>query len=229
MDRFDRAIEALSANADSPRSFSAPIVSALAITGASVSTIGIARDPETLSASNDQAARLDELQFDLGEGPCWDTVATRRPVFEEDVRTAVARWPALAPALADSPVRALHAFPLLVGSLQVGVLDLYSAATGMLDDAEVAGTNRMVSALARLVLREELMIFTSSEPPDRTDYSRRIVHQAVGMVIAQLALSSADALLVLQGHAFAAGRTVKEVSQDVIDFTIDFSSRDEEV
>ena len=44
------------------------------VTGSAVSTVGGFLGSETVAASDEYAARLDELQFDLGEGPCWDAV-----------------------------------------------------------------------------------------------------------------------------------------------------------
>ena len=56
---------------------------------------------ETLSASDKQAARLDELQFDLGEGPCWDALRLVEPVLEPDLRNPVRSWPAFTDAIRD--------------------------------------------------------------------------------------------------------------------------------
>jgi hypothetical protein len=54
-------------------------------------------------------------------------------------------------------------------------------------------------------------------------YSRREVHQATGMVLAQLGVAAADALLIIRGHAFARGRTVREVSADIVARRIDIA------
>ncbi|WP_375372628.1 ANTAR domain-containing protein [Clavibacter capsici] len=49
------------------------------------------------------------------------------------------------------------------------------------------------------------------------------MHQATGMVIAQMGLSAADALLVLRGHAFATNRSVRDVANDVVERRLDFT------
>ena len=54
-------------------------------------------------------------------------------------------------------------------------------------------------------------------------YSRRVVHQATGMVLAQLDISADDARLVIQGHAYAASRSMMEVAQDIVDGRINFA------
>src|SRR3954447_12620706 len=96
----------------------------LPVSKTAVSTIGDLLGTETVAASDPTAARLDEIQFDLGEGPCWDAVRLRRPVLHPDLRTVnTALWPAFTQAVLAEDVRALFAFPLLVGPLQVGAVD----------------------------------------------------------------------------------------------------------
>jgi hypothetical protein len=52
------------------------------------------------------------------------------------------------------------------------------------------------------------------------------VSQATGMVIAQLGISSADALALLRAHAFAQETSVVEVSRSVVERRLDFSRPD---
>jgi AmiR/NasT family two-component response regulator len=83
--------------------------------------------------------------------------------------------------------------------------------------------------LARQVLHRAVVTAEhQSEDAGRQEgtYSRREVHQATGMILAQMRVTPADALLVLRGHAFASGRTVLEVAADVIDRRLDFSDAD---
>jgi hypothetical protein len=51
-------------------SLASPFVSVLPIAGAAVSVLSARIGQSTVSATDDTARRLDELQFDLGEGPC---------------------------------------------------------------------------------------------------------------------------------------------------------------
>ena len=55
------------------------------------------------AASDEASERIDELQFELGEGPCMDAFASRRPVLEADlVVGGTARWPLYAAAANNS-------------------------------------------------------------------------------------------------------------------------------
>jgi hypothetical protein len=43
------------------------------------------------------------------------------------------------------------------------------------------------------------------------------------MVVAQMGIAAPDALLVLRGHAFATGRPLRDVAEDVVGRTLDFT------
>jgi hypothetical protein len=201
---------------------------ALPISGTAISTIGDLLGTETIAASDDVAARLDELQFDLGEGPCWDAIRLRRPVLEPDLRSQPAgTWPAFRPAAVDAGVRALFAFPMLIGPLQIGAVDMYSRDPLMLDGSHAREASRLADEAGRLLLQRAL---TALDPDDSLDdgnpFSRRVVHQATGMVLAQLDVSADDARMVLQAHAYATNRSMMEVSREVLDGRLDFSALD---
>lgn len=202
----------------------APFTRDLKISGAALSTLGDLVAPETVCASDGNAAHLDELQFDLGEGPCWDAVSNQRPVLEDDVRDAPrGTWPAFIDAIQSTPVRAMFAFPLTLGPLHVGAVDLYRKVPGQLADGEYARAVGLAATAARLVLRRILL--SLSEPADTAapEYSRQQFHQATGVVIAQLGVAPEDAALIIRAHAFSTGRPVQEISEDILAFRLDFS------
>jgi hypothetical protein len=221
-DAFSGAMERLRSGGH-PRDFSGYFVDVFPVTGAAVSTVGDFLGSETLSASDDRAARIDELQFDLGEGPCWDALRLMRPVLEADlVNHPKIFWPALTPALREQDVASIFAFPLVVGSLRIGAIDLYSLQPVTLRDEQTRQASAMAEVVSRQVLRNALASVDVEDHP-ASAYSRRLIHQATGMVLAQLELSPDDARLVLQGHAFAAGKAMKDVAQDVLEGRLSFS------
>lgn len=224
---FDEAMDALERSAAAPAEFCRPFLDVLPVSGASVSTVGELLGSETLSASDALAARLDELQFDLGEGPCWDAVKLGRPVLEPDLRTRPNTvWPAFTAAVLHEDVRSIFAFPLSVGPLRMGAVDLYSVAPVSLDRRQTRQADALAGVVSRHVLRQAIgAIDQEAEGPDNA-YSRRLLHQATGVVLAQLDISADDARLVIQGRAFAESRPVMEVAQDVLDGRLDFSRQD---
>ncbi len=189
------------------------------VAGASVSTLGGFLSPETIDASDDTIARVDELQFDLGEGPCWDAVTTGRPVLEPDLRGRPGRvWPAFSRAIAESDdVAALFAIPLQVGPVRIGAIDMYDVRPGALAEADLLRTIALAAELSRTVLRQVIEENGLGEAPlAARPRSRRRIHQATGFVIAQLDVSAADAELLIQARAFAEGRTMAEIADDIL-------------
>jgi hypothetical protein len=209
-------------------SLCAPFLAVLPMAGASVSLLSASNGQSTMCSSDDTAARLDELQFDLGEGPCWDAMSTRRPVLTPDLAaTGSQTWPLFANAVHDAlgdDVRSIFAFPLTVGSLDIGAVDLYSPSNAPMRADEVMDATKLASLAAWQVLRRVLSDRPDENPDRLGTNNRREVHQATGMVLAQLDISAADAALLLRAHAFSSGRTVAEVANDVIERRLDFAA-----
>jgi hypothetical protein len=227
-ERFAQAVRELGGEFPTDRELGRSFVDLFPIEGTAISTLGDLLGSETVYASDAQAARLDELQFDLGIGPCWDALSTGRPVLEPDLREHPrALWPAFSEAAVADGVGSLFAFPMLVGSLRIGAVDMYSRGAMTLDRVQTRQAASLTDLVGRQVLRRAL-IRASVEDPDEPEspFSRRLIHQATGMILAQLDISAEDARLVIQGHAFATGRSMMDVSRDVVAGVLDFTTED---
>ncbi|PVW06516.1 transcriptional regulator [Microbacterium sp. Gd 4-13] len=195
-----------------------PFVGAAQVSGASISTLGRPLGSETVCASNRTAARIDEIQIDLGEGPCWDALSDRRPVLETDLaRTTSTNWPSAREAFRLLDVGAIYSFPLYVGELSVGAVDLYNDRPRDLTARAVADVTTLAEIASRRILQRALddVEHTEDGLPDGP-HSRREMHQASGMVAAQLGIGVEDALLVLRGRAYSTSRTVAQVAEEVV-------------
>lgn len=228
-DTFAAAMDRLTSADNEPSELARPIVEALPVTGAAISTMGDFLGNETVSATDALAARIDELQFDLGEGPCWDAMKLARPVLEPDVRTHPSGvWPAFSDAIRGDEIGAIFAFPLVIGPLRLGALDLYSAQPLTLSDLHAKQSAAFASVVSRLVLHRALQQVGRDESPEAdVRFSRRTVHQATGMVLAQLNLPPDEARLVIQAHAFAVGRSMQEIAEDIVERRLNFSVSDD--
>ena len=218
------ALDAVERSADNPETFCWPFVKMFPVTGAAVSTVGDLLGSETISASDEVAARVDELQFDAGEGPCWDAMKHARPILLPDLRaTPVTTWPGFTAAIVNERVSSLFAFPLLVGSLRIGAIDLYAVDPVDLDAVQARQAGIMAAAVGKHVLRRALNVIGGEYEDVGNAFSRRLIHQATGMVLAQLRITGDDARLIIQGHAFAAGRPMMEIAQEIVDGRMSFS------
>ncbi|MFE1643968.1 GAF and ANTAR domain-containing protein [Microbacterium sp. P01] len=198
----------------------------LPVDGASVSVVTIAGSHSTVSSSDPLAARLEQLQYDLGEGPHFRVLDVGKPVLVPDVHTADhSGWPMFGHAVVDTEARALFSFPLRIGAATVGVVDMYRLAPGGLSDLDVAHALALSGAAAG---KAAAYAVADAESDERQDSelvagTRRHVHQATGMMSVQLDTSMTDAFARLRGHAYVVGRSVDDVARDVVGRTLDFS------
>lgn len=206
-------------------------VSGLDVDGAVISVLTATVSRETLWASDPTAALLEDLQFTLNEGACIEAAITGRPVLIPDLQhsTETARWPIFAASVAEmTDVRALFALPLQWGTVNVGVLDLYRTAPGGLSTEQWrdAISASETAALMILGLRAE-----PTHPDDDVDRSwldhshsnRAEIHQATGMVLAQLDVTAPEALARMRGHAFVERRLLVDVARDVVSRRLRFT------
>lgn len=200
-------------------------VELLTVDGAAISLVHEGSSRGTFGSSGPLSRRLDELQFTFGEGPCLDSVRTTRPVLVADLGDPTEeRWPAFAGAVLEAGVRAVFALPVAVASASYGVLDLFRNTAGPLEGDDLVG-GLLAAELAALPLLD-LMVGDSDwtglgEGADAwselASFERVEVYQATGMIMAQLDVSSAEALVRLRAHAFARGLTAGEVAWSIVE------------
>lgn len=200
------------------------------ITGASGAGImlmsgDVPRGP--LCTTNDVSARIEQLQYDLGEGPCVDAYNLDRPVLEPDLaHPATTRWVAFTPPALDAGVRAVFGFPLQVGAVRLGALNLYCDRPGDLSDEQHADALAMADVVAQAVL-----LLQADAPPGRLAAEleananfQYVVHQASGMVAGQLDVTVGQALLRLRAYAFGQDRPLADVARDVVERRLRFDA-----
>jgi hypothetical protein len=192
----------------------------LEVDGAAISLLTASTLRETLYATDATAELLEDLQFSLGEGPCVDAATSGGPVLIADLNDPgqTSRWPMYAAAVVDQArVGAVFAFPLQWGAINLGVLDLYRRDPGPLSSAQVRDAISAADAAALMLLG----LRTDPDPEgdevwDRSWSKRAEIHQATGMVIAQLGINPTDAFARLRAHAFTEGVSLNDVARDVV-------------
>ena len=183
--------------------------------GISIQSPGSA--PLPVAASDHQLRRVEELQFELGEGPCIDAFARGRAVLVPDLSAAASTWPGYVPAAHSLGVRAVFAFPLAVGAARLGAMDVYRDQHGDLT-AETLITAMTFAEVAMEGLLTDAGAATPGAPDlfDDIDGNRFEVYQAQGMLMAQLDVSADQALIRLRAYAYAHERRAVDVARDII-------------
>ena len=219
-DRLARVAGALTSPATPPGldGVVAVCVDLLEVSGAGIAVISDGQHRGAMALSDPALAAIDELQFSLGEGPCIDADRQGRPVLEPRLAETLEQWPAWSPAAMEQGVNAAFSFALHIGAARLGTLNLYRDVAGELSDRSLADALLLANVGTRLLLDLEAGAPPGALPARLSDAveHRAKVHQATGMVAAQLATSVAQALTRLRAHARATGTPIDEVAAEVL-------------
>jgi GAF domain-containing protein len=197
---------------------------ATGMTGVGLAVVSAEGVSGVVAATGGPAQRMEDLQFTLGEGPCADASTSRRPVLCSDLGVeGVVRWPAFASGAAQAGIAAAFTFPLQVGAVAIGVLDLYRDRRGPLSGAHL--TEAVAFADAAVAVLLHLQERRGDDPVTGVDVDpgwadlvdrRAVVHQAAGMISVQLDVGVVEALLRLRATAFARDLRMADLAGDVV-------------
>ncbi|XVV07603.1 GAF and ANTAR domain-containing protein [Actinosynnema sp. CA-248983] len=218
--QVSRWINERAAELDVPVSVDALCLTAVARlgVGGAVLSVDTSGWPEVRCATDALGERLTELQVTVGEGPAVDVRRGGGPalVADLDAPSSQARWPMFAPLAVEAGAASLFALPLCVGAIRVGVLSLYRLDVGHLDAATLVDALAFAELALRLLLDEQADLNTAGAAEDGLPLHNPHVHQATGMVAAQLGLGMADAFAHLRARAFAEQVPLSGLAADVV-------------
>lgn len=198
-------------------------VELLDVDGAAISLFHEGASYGTYGSSGETSRQLDELQFTFGDGPCSAAMRDGRSVLIADL-DAEQRWPAYAAAVLALGVRAVFALPVTVSATPVGVLDLFRKLPGPLTADDLTG-GLLAAELAALPLLDLMTADVNwTEVGESRDgwsqlasLERVEVYQATGMIMGQLGVGPAEALVRLRALAFARGLTASDVAWSIVE------------
>ena len=193
------------------------VVIAAAGVDATAVAVTLAASPREVIYTSDQVAdEMEELATTLGEGPGVEALADG-PSLAADLSdsSSQARWPIFAPAAVALGVRAVFALPLQVGGIHLGVLDLYRSAPGFLDREQFADA-LLLADIACALLLDAGTVAGDGRRPEEAGLQHPEVHQATGMIVAQIGVSAAVALVRLRAYAYAHEQRLHDVAANVV-------------
>lgn len=208
----------------------------LPITGASISLMAHTAARRLLYSSDEVARQLAEAQYTLGDGPGLRAFSIGAPVFAADLSKGedARQWPVFALRALETGATAVFSFPLGIGAITAGTLDLYRDSPGTLSEAETAAALLIADAATLGVLRlyarrGETEYIERNGDLDwlggESDHDE--VHQATGMVMIQADVGAEEALLMLRARAFAGGMSLPALAREVVERRIQFGAADE--
>lgn len=191
----------------------------LGVDGLAVSLVTGGDLAELLWCSDALTRRFEDLQFTLGQGPGPDAIRTGAMAWAPDLAEVPAvRWPALAVEAPALDARAVFCFPMSIGAISVGVLTAVRRTPGPMNDQQTEDATILAAALTARCLGSGTPRPGTPTPADSPhSLQHAVVHQATGMLSVQLAVTLPQALLRLRAYAYGSGRSITDISQDVVD------------
>ncbi|CAA9411952.1 MAG: hypothetical protein AVDCRST_MAG75-2810 [uncultured Propionibacteriaceae bacterium] len=165
---------------------------------------------ETVAASDPIVYVVDELQYELDEGPCVDAVKGMGFAAVNDLTTD-ARWPAYAPRAADLGVKSQLGIMLYQEERTLGGLNLYAECVDVLDEDTVQMAQlfavHAATALGRALAHEQL---------NQSVATRQVIGQAIGIVMERYKLNDSGAFAFLVRVSQDGNIKLRDLAADLV-------------
>ncbi|MEF2977208.1 ANTAR domain-containing protein [Subtercola sp. YIM 133946] len=177
--------------------------------------------PLTIAATPGVGEAMEQVSFVLGEGPQVTCAVTNRVTLRPYLGDTTAEWAGLTPEAMSMGVRAVFAFPLRLGAISVGVLTVWRDTAGPLPEEQLGAALAYAAAGTALLLQPPVDGGDGLPAVLEDPFSLQAeVHQATGMLAAQLNVDLAAALSLLRAHAYSRSEPIAEVARAVIARTL---------
>jgi hypothetical protein len=199
-------------------------VAATEVDGGAVALLSSAGVRAVLCTTDDASTALETLQVDLAEGPCVDAGLGYSPVLISDLRDPTEgiaeRWPFFLAQTEKLGVRGVFAFPLRIGSVVLGTLELHRASAGPMGrrhlSAALGAAREMGAAIVDVGVSVNGGVNGGPVDVGHLGPSAASVHQAAGMAMVQLGSTIDEAMAQLRATAFAEGVSLITLSAEVV-------------
>lgn len=164
------------------------------------------------AASTSETARAgDDLQAELGEGPCVEATWETPHVVSSDL-TAERRWPRWSARVAsDLGVRSMLCVRLSTHHERIGALNLYSEQPDAFDDDDVDVVLSLAAHLSVAISRAAAVEQLSAALDSRT-----CIAQAVGLIMERHHLAGDAAFAVLSRMSSHQNRKLSLIAQELV-------------
>lgn len=168
--------------------------------------------------SNKLVHEIEEMEYEIGEGPCIDAI-WERPTFESsDLRDETSRWPTFANRAVGAGIESMLAFRLFASEETLGALDLYSSRRGAFDEsARALGTvfaAHAALALAGAQIHERDLAEVAGLREALS--SRDVIGQAKGILMAIRHIDADAAFDLLRAASQTRNEKVLQIAEYVV-------------
>jgi GAF domain-containing protein len=167
---------------------------------------------DTPAGTDERLNRIDELQFSLKEGPCFDALRTHETVQSKDLANDK-RWPRWGPLVArEMGVVCILSYQLYTSEATLGALNLYSREPDAFDGDDIAIGHALAAHAAVAVAASQ-----NVENLEMAITSHTAIGRAEGILMERFDISPAEAFAVLRRVSQDRNVRLNRVAQDLVD------------
>ena len=173
--------------------------------------------PATVGCSDPLAARVDEVQYELDDGPSLHAMRDGRMVRIEDTAEK-ARWPEFEEQAASHGIRSCLALPLNTDGRPVGALNLYAREASAFGAAETRlAENFAENASGALSLAIRLASHAALIEQLRSSLaSRGVIDQALGIIMGRDHCTQDRAFAILRSASQNSNVKLRDIARAVV-------------
>ncbi|MGH3828402.1 MAG: GAF and ANTAR domain-containing protein [Pseudonocardiaceae bacterium] len=174
----------------------------------------------TVAAADELASQLDEQQYELGEGPCLQALASGEVVTAPDLG-AESRWGDYPGIAMSHGILAVHSVPLIVEGKPVGVLNSYARHANAFRalDRKLLGLLAGQAAIAVTAALRHYDEVTLSDHLRSALTSRSVIDQAIGIIMAHQRGTSQQAFATLRTLSQRRNIKLRIVAAELVETT----------
>ena len=173
--------------------------------------------PRWVAVSDAAMELLEQVQHDMGEGPCLAAFAEDRVVAVEDLQSERV-WDRLAAVVGQVQVRGVLSVPVRLADQPVGTLTVYVTQPRAWSTSEVEALGALAVVTAELVSTGVELAVRDVEVAQlrRALASRVWIEQAKGVLVATRGVSPEAAFQQLRRQARSSSRKLADLAQEVV-------------
>jgi transcriptional regulator with GAF, ATPase, and Fis domain len=176
----------------------------------SISVVTARKKVTSQSPSGDLPRRVDELQVEVGEGPCLDAMFEQQTVRVPDMNHEE-RWPQFAARAAEVGAASMLSFQLFVEGDNLGALNLYSRRPNAFDDES--------EHVGLLFASHAAVAYADAQKLDQLKFAlagRDLIGQAKGILMERYKITADQAFRVLVRASQQRNQKLREVADELV-------------
>lgn len=185
--------------------------------GAGVTLVASNGHRRTMQATDERVAEIDQLQYELDEGPCLTAFVERIVVMVEDTSTD-RRFPRWSPAASSMGVASILSAPLIAGDNCLGAMKVYAEVAGAFDERAQRILPMFASQAAVMLANAHAYEKAGRVSAQLREamLSRDAISTAKGILMVQDSLTDQEALRMLVSVASREDKALRDVAYNVI-------------